>query len=396
MADMRRLASIAGWFGLLLVLHGCVSPVPGQIHASPPNPQQLFVEVVADNPYGIAPDVDVLELPPAARQLVDVTLRRKATRRLRVQALGELFIRGGGLGMQYETMSTGTAAATFEQRQGNCLAYTHLFIAMARYAGLDARYREVLGVAQWEANGEFVLLNRHIAAYGELGKQGTYVADFGFLYESERNFGRVVSDGRARAQHFNNLGARELVSGDIAAAIRLFARGLTIDGDLGYLWSNLGTAYLRDGDLKHAELALQHASRLTPWDVTTLNQLTRLYDVMGRPDLTAQYRRRSEAARRQNPYLQFTWALEARDEGRLDAAIGYLRHAAQNAPDELYFWLELAKTYLMRGKVKDARKTLYRAEALVETAEQRTAFIAAIESLTDLSGGEKGTPAPPR
>jgi tetratricopeptide (TPR) repeat protein len=264
---------------------------------------------------------------------------------------------------------------------------------MARSVGLDARYREVLGVPKWQTSGEFVMLNHHIAAYGELGKNGTYIADFGSLYAGEQNFGRVISDDRARAQHFNNLGARELVNGDIPAAVRFFARGLTIDPKLGYVWTNLGTAYLRDDELKQAEMALHEALRLTPWDITALNQLTRLYEITGRTDLATRYRHRSEAARRQNPYLEFTWALEARDAGHLDVAVGYLRNAAQTEPTEMYFWLELAKTYVMEGKRKEAQHTLRRAEALVATTEQRNAFTKAFTDMTALTSAEPETPA---
>jgi len=393
MYRMVRIAAV--WVGSLVVLNGCTSDLPEPLYAQPADPESTFTELVAQNPYGVAPDVDVLALPAGARQMLDATLRGLHTKRLRVDAIGALFVRGGELGMHYETLATGTAAETFERRAGNCLAYTHLFIAMARSVGIDARYREVLGVPQWETSGEFVMLNHHIAAYGELGKASTYVADFGFLYEGESSFGRIVSDERARAQHFNNLGAGELVNGDVAAAVRLFARGLTIDRRLAYLWTNLGTAYLRDGDPKHAELALHEALRLTPWDVTALNQLTRLYDVTGRTDLAARYRRRSEAARRQNPYLQFTWALEARDAGHLETAVGYLRHAAETEPDEMYFWLELAKTYVMQGERKDAQHALLRAEALLVTAEQRIAFSNTVADLMALSSGVPEKPGRP-
>lgn len=381
-----------GWIASLLVLSGCTSDLPAPVYLRSGDPSATFTELVTRNPYGVAPDVDVLTLPDGAREMLSAQLRRKHTQRLKVEAIGALFMPDGKLGMQYETLSTGTAAETFERRTGNCLAYTHLFIAMARSVGIDARYREVLGVPQWETSGEFVMLNHHIAAYGELGKKGTYVADFGFLYAGERTFGRLISDERARAQHFNNLGARELVNGDVADAVRMFARGLTIDRNLGYLWTNLGTAYLRDGDPKHAELALHEALRLTPWDVTALNQLTRLYEMTGHTDLATRYRRRSESARRQNPYLQFTWALEARDAGRLAVAVDYLRQATHTEPDEMYFWLELAKTYVMENKRKDAQRSLLRAEALIVTAEQRLAFTSTVEDLMALRGGAPGSP----
>ncbi len=391
MAGMtRRLA----WLCTLLLLDACTAAIPAPVYGPHDSPQVAFAELVEDNPYGIAADQDVLRLPAAAAQLVDDVKRKKRSRQQRVKAIGAMFIQGGVLGMQYETMQTGTAAQTFELRSGNCLAYTHLFIAMARHAGIDARYREVLGVPQWDSVGDYVMLNRHIAAYGELSGGDTYFADFGFLDETERNFGRVISDSRARAQHFNNLGARELVAGNVAAAIRLFARGLTIDTGIGYLWTNLGTAYLRDGDPRRAELALREAVRITPWDVTALNQLTRLYQSLGREELAAYFRQRSESARQQNPYLQFAWAIESRDQGDSAAAIRYLRRAVASSPDEIYFWLELGKTYVLMHDAKGAKAALIQAESMIETAEQQAAFGAAIDELLRLTGTVPETGAP--
>jgi tetratricopeptide (TPR) repeat protein len=384
------------WFAATVLLCGCAAGLPAPVYAPRTDRDVAFQLLVADNPYGVAPDVDVLALPPAAEPVLDAALAGKHSKQARTEAIGGLFVPGGGLDMHYETMATGTAAETFDTRRGNCLAYTHLFIAMARSRGIDARYREVLGVPQWQSAGDYVMLNRHIAAYGEFGHGGSYVADFGFLYESERNFGRVVSDDRARAQHFNNLGAAALVHGDVADAERLFGRGLTIDRGVNYLWTNLGTAHLRDGDPRGAEMAFQQALALIPWDVTALNQLTRLYSGIGRDDLAAIYRQRSEGALRQNPYQQFAWAIEARKAGDLDKAANYLRRATNREPEEIYFWLELAQVDVLRADGRAAKRDLYRAQALAQTVEQQKAFKSMIDEVVRLSASASGKPAPVR
>lgn len=384
---MRIMVRRVVWIGCFILVSGCAGRPPAPLYPPGDVAAGAFAALVNNSEYPAAPDIDVLEIPAAATALVNATLNGASGLRQRLDVIAALFAPEGALGLQYNAQATATAAEAFEQREGNCLAYTHLFIAMARRAGLDARYREVLGVPQWETEGDYVMLNHHIAAYGELRREGTYVVDFGRVYTPQPRFGRVVSDDRARAQHFNNLGARQLVAGDVAAAIALFNRGLTIDAHIGYLWTNLGTAYMRIGDSRRAEIALHEGLRLMEWDVTTINQLTRLYAGMGRPDLAATYRARSEGAIRQNPYLQFTWGIEARDEGRLDAAIAYLRRAARTQPNELYFWLELAKTYALSGRARDALKTFRRADTLVTTAEERQAMNDVVADLMRRAGG---------
>ena len=49
----------------------------------------------------------------------------------------------------YTDAFTRSASGTFHDRKGNCLSYTMLFIALARAAGLDARFQVVEVPPSW-------------------------------------------------------------------------------------------------------------------------------------------------------------------------------------------------------------------------------------------------------
>jgi Flp pilus assembly protein TadD len=354
------------------LLAGCAGQLPGPVFTTPPDP---FTALVVESPWGAAPDEDVLALPPAVQPYIDQAIAGKSTILQKVEGLAQLFGRNGALGLEYELLSAGTAAETFESRLGSCLAYTQLYIAMARSIGIDARYREIIAVPQWDMVGDFALLTRHVAAYGEVPMVGSYVMDFGLLDRNERQFGRVISDERGRAQHFNNRGALALASGDPQSAVRYFNRALLLDRNLSFVWANLGTAYMRLDDWRRAEQALRHGLTIRSYEITAFNQLARLYQTMGRKDLMATYLDRSRSVRYQNPYLLFQRGVAARRAGELSEAITLLRRAVKTQPDEAHFYIELGRAYREAGELERARHAFLDANARIGTLEERAALL---------------------
>jgi len=371
---MRTMKAAMAWIATVC-LCGCAGTLPAPVHPIPVDPYAALIERA---PLGVAPDEDMLALPPDADALLDRVLQNAHSPLQKVDAIGSLFGPSGELGLRYEPLATGTAAETLATRAGSCLSFTSLYIALARRAGLDARFREVVRSVQWDLLGDFVLMNRHIAAYGEIPQFGTYTMDFGIVESDEPTLGHVISDARARAQHFNNLGALALTNGDAAASVRYLTRALTIDPNLAYVWSNLGTAYMHLDDAERAEAALRHAAELVPYDVTPLNQLARLFEIDGKPDLAQTYLDRAGQARLRNPYVLFQRGLEARKNGEMDAAISYLRRAVQTQPDDIQFLIELGQTYRMAGRFDRAKATFLDANSRATTSDERRALYDAI------------------
>jgi Flp pilus assembly protein TadD len=369
-----RMKTALAWFAIVS-LWGCAATLPAPAYTLPTDPYAALIDAA---PHGIAPDDDMLALPPEADALLADVLKGANTPLQKMNAIGSLFGPVGGLGLRYEALESGTAEETLKTRVGSCLSFTSLYIALARKAGLDARYREVASATQWDMVGDYVLLNRHVVAYGEIANFGTYTMDFGLVDPSEWTVGHVISDARARAQHFNNLGARALTDGDALGAVRLLTRALAIDSSLGYVWSNLGTAYMHLSEPIRAEAALRHAADLVPYDVTPLNQLARLFEVQGKPELAQLYLDRAGAARLRNPYVLFQRGIEARSSGSLNVAIAYMERAIRTQPDDVHLLIELAQTYRMAGRLDRAKATLLEASTQVTTVDEMEALLDAL------------------
>jgi Flp pilus assembly protein TadD len=377
-------ARLSAGIALTFVLGGCLSlseqTVFGDLGAD-----ETYRLLVRDSPYGMAPDLDVLAMTPEMAAIAAEVRRSGSTERARLAKLSELFTPHQGLDLEYDALATYTASETLDRQAGNCLAFTHLFVAIAREVGLDARYREMHGILRWDEVGDFVLLNRHVGAYGELQWYGTYQADFGQIENRDDRFGGVISDDRARAQHFNNLGARALTRGESHQAVRYFNRALTIDRVPSYIWSNLGTAYARLGDPQLAEHAYRQALRSNAYDATATAQLGRLYEQLGEEQLAAQYRDRSRRIAQQNPWRLFYEGVDAIADGDLNRAVDRLTRAARAQPDEMHFHLELGKALALRGNERRARDRFLRAAKLADEIEDQLAIRSALAELDELA-----------
>jgi Flp pilus assembly protein TadD len=325
-------------------------------------------EGASDEPikFGAVNDMDVLAVSDDLAQYIG-DLPRRGDVRERLEDIANLFREDGDLGMRYRVDATLSASEAFEERKGNCLTYTHLFITIARALDMRVRYQEVMGMQRWDTIGDYLVLNKHIAAYGAFPTSGTFAVDFGEIVPRTRRFGRLISDGNARAQHFNNLGAEALTRDQTELGIASFNRSILIDPSLAYVWTNLGTAYARLARYQEAEWAHTQALRLEPYDISAINQAASLYLRMGRADLAAAYRKRSEKARQRNPYYLFREGVDAIEAGKVEVAVDRLRKATRRQPKEIHFFLQLGKAYAMTGDAIAARDALMKAEELIES-----------------------------
>jgi Flp pilus assembly protein TadD len=367
--------------GAAMGIAGCKTTTPVTVY--PPMSYAATEQRLLHAPGIVAaPDTDVLALTPEIEAWIANAFANKATSQLRLHFLTDMFAPNGALNLTYEARGTYPAREAFERRAGNCLAFTHLFIAMARKLGLDSTYREIPGRPSWESVGDFVVVNRHIVAYGHVAGMADYTADFGSLMTGEdAQYGREVSDDRARAQHFNNLGARAITDGDSLRGIELITRALLIEPKLAFVWTNLGTAYMRVGRYPDAEAAFMQALRLDRFEVTAVNQTQHLYERLGRRDLADFYLQRAQRARFQNPYARFWQGVAAMEKGEVRSAVSYFRRAVRAVPEELQFRLQLARAYAQLGKVQNAEQEMQVASRLVATDDDQRSLMNVLEDI---------------
>ncbi len=330
-------------------------------------------ELVAGGPWaegqGQAPLVDekdVLAVSLEMRAFLERHVAPGAGRRLRLHQLSDALIRGGSFRLEYDE-TTRTASATFQAMRGNCLAFSSMFVAMARHLGLEAYYQEVHSPPDWSFRDDSFVLNRHVNVLLDLGTEGEHVVDFNmddFKTSYER---RRISDARALAHYYNNVAVERMQAGDASAALAGFRRAIHHDPSFSPAWTNLGILYMRRGQPGYAEAAHLQALKADASDLVAMSNLASLYGRQGDEELAAWYKKKVIDHRTRNPYYRHQLARQAFQAGDYTAAIGYLKDAVRIKKNEDQFYFLLGLSYLKKGDARAARRWLSRAEEVAAT-----------------------------
>mgnify|MGYP001821918992 CR=1 FL=1 len=347
-------------------------------------------ELLAGTALGLGPDPpaipsneDVMALSDEMREFLDTHIGMRAGDQIKLRQLFNAIFNRETFGLGYDE-TTSTAAGTFAAKHGNCLSFTFMFVVLARGVGLRASFQEVDIPPEWTFNENTYILNRHINIHVDF-RVGTipakivdfYIADFKADYDMD-----IVSDQRALAHFFNNLGAQFMQQGETTAAFYAFRKAIAEnDASFAPAWVSLGTLYSRMGLDDYAESAFLQALEIDPSDLTAMNNLTALYDRRGEPELAESYRNKVRTHRRRNPYYRFQLARMAYHVEDYDLAIGHLKYAMRKNRDDDRFCALLGLVYFEMGEEQKSRRWMARAEKNAKRDSMKRIYSSKIDRL---------------
>ena len=339
-------------------------------------------------------EVDPLYINDEIKQYIDANISFRLNTEQRVDKLQELLYGEDFLRVQYSDEKTHTALEAFYARAGNCLGVMNLYIAMARYAGVEASFQTVDVQPNWDRRGDLLVLSQHINATGRLTVRRRYVVDFTPEIAVQQLTSSVISDEKARALYFNNLGVEALIGADTEQALVYFKNSLFLDADSSITWNNIGTTYSRLGNTEYAEYSYRMAFNEDPSNATAINNLAKFYRRNGDARLAQEYEIAIERFNRQNPYYHFARGNVALIEENLDAARDSFRRALRLKRDEPDFYFALARVYATLGDAGEARSLVDSANELLamndeiyQPSSQKVRIIDGATILRDSSPG---------
>ncbi len=284
-----------------------------------------------------------------------------------------------GLRLDYDNFKTYTAAETFEAREGNCLSFTNLFVALAREADVMAYFQEVKVPPAWAYRDDVYLYNLHVNARVDL-PTGVQVVDFNLDEYEQEYHTRRLTDHEALARYHSNMGVHYLQRDEYQQSFLHLRQALVLRDYTAHFWTNLGTLYNRAGFPDHAEQSYLEAVELDD-EPTAMSNLARLYETQGRLALAADYGQRVRLYRARNPYYLFHLAQEAYAEQRYDEARKLLQKAIRKRDDEHYFYHLLGMTFLQEGQPERAAAQFELAAEWANRAEDRDSYNRKLERL---------------
>ena len=326
------------------------------------------------------PDTDVLALDSQMLAFLDRFVDIKQADRVKLHQLLYAIIDEGSFGLNYDSQTL-SAAETFHQQRGNCLSFTNMFIAMARHVGISASFQEVDIPPDWTVEGGAFVLNRHVNVLVDLGSATKQVVDFNiddFRASYDR---RKVSDRRALAHYYNNMGVEHMHAGETVEALQYFRKAIDKDRSFSPPWSNLGTLYRRNGRPSYAESAYLQALAVNSTDFVAMSNLAVLYGQQGDAELAAEYRRRVDRHRMRNPYYRYRLGREAFLARDYDTAIEHLKYSVGKKKEEDTFYFLMGLSYLNKGDESAARQWLEKAEQVAQDDDLKRNYHSKLEML---------------
>lgn len=358
---------------LALLLLAVCAPALAVDDARPPAPASVVTApTILVSASRVPTPEEVFAIPADMHAMLQKqVIQRSYSREQRLQALVEMLFDQHGLDLQYDADATYTVSEIWQHRRANCLAFTLLFVTLAREAGIQARVQEVGRVVSWYQDQQAGVVYNvgHVNAGVDIGGRfGTVDLDRNVLYD--RRGPVPVSRARALAHFYNNRGADQLAQGDLAGARAFLDASLAQDNTFAPAWNNLGVLAHRQGDNIEARQALDRSLQLDGRQNAALSNASALFRSLGMTAQAQALERRLESLKSEDPFTQYMLGTTAERAGQLDVAIRHYRRAVRLYDTAHQFHFGLARAYFLAGQLKRADHELLRAQELGGAPEQ--------------------------
>jgi len=305
-------------------------------------------------PYALTPEMRrwVHEKVPSTRSADD-----------RIKLLQESLLNSEEMEVEYQWGYTGTAREVFEKRRANCLAFTFLFVGMAREIGVPVYFLAVGDSENYRKNADLVVISDHIAVgYG--AKVNQTIIDFSIDASDEYRLVRPISDLTAIAMYHSNRGAEALQAGFVNAAVEWLRLAVAIDPELANARANLGVALRRRGDQEGAEEAYRQALEIDPRTYSAYHNLAALLRFQGREEEARAYEAALRQSPNRNPYTYISLGDISLLGGRFEEAEKLYRRAINLGRKNAESYAAMGELAATEGDLRRARKMLRKARKI--------------------------------
>lgn len=347
------------------MLAGCAATPP---EIDPASDAELSARIASVSVE--SPEETLLSLSPDVKAQLSNRVDAAWGDTRKFKQLSAYFFGSEEMNIQYDPWSTFDPNRTFEKRRGNCLSMSSLFVAAARHLEFDSHFETVEVIPRWTHEGNTMIRYEHIVSAGDVG-QLEYVVDFLPEFSGDKAASERITDHEALALYYSNLAVEAMVAGDLAGGIYKSLQGLKLWPDNSNIWSNLGTAFRRTGDLDLAEASYRRALQHERHNYSALANLTQLYLLNNRDDEADRYLRTVSRYYRRNPYYHLQLAQMQINQGDLEAAGKNLERATRLEKNDPVLFDAISEVYVQMGDPQLSTESAKRAERLRQKEKLR-------------------------
>jgi tetratricopeptide (TPR) repeat protein len=326
------------------------------------------------------------EIDDEIRQLAQDVTRDHSSDDEKARALVDTILGLAGFSISYDWLSNKTAREVFREGKGNCLAYSNLFVGMARAVGLDARYADVEFKDRITREAEIIVHSEHITAAVRRAT-GTVLIDFTTTPGRQYIGFRVIDDLEAIANFYNNQGflygyfteTEDVDFDPLEKELEMYRLALEILPTFHRARNNLGVALRRRGRIDEAIAQYKLAIQDHPRYAEAHSNLGTAYLHQGRTeDALKEFRLAARNAGRDG-YIHHRLGVVYLRLGRYQDAIEQFRKALSKEPKLADARFHLGECYRRLG---DEKKAIEEYQAALEIDPNYTAARARLEDLS--------------
>ena len=335
------------------------------------------------------PLTDPLTLDPLTAAHVREVIGIQGSPRERMRRIIRYLVDRGRMNFRYAPNQSLTAEQAFLQHTGDCMAYTNLYIAMARAVDLPMHFVRITDLpVYYERSGVFYVSSHMAAAYPTGGNDG-----FGGLvidFSSETDNWRLglyepAPDLTAFALFYSNVAMDALVQGHATEAERTLSFLLEKTPNLRELYSNLGVVLMREGRAAAALSLLERGMALFPDYHPLYINAAQAARSLERAELADLYLARGASVATTDPFFLFSRGLSAYQKADYAVAVRQFQQAARAQPDNPVILSWMVRAYLSSGEKHRGKETYQR---LVKVAPEHKSLAQLQQQFPEL-----GTPA---
>jgi tetratricopeptide (TPR) repeat protein len=371
------------WTTIGLLCLGAAALLPGcAATAAPPASITAATMIREGRAQGLDLE-DPLEIDGAIIKEIDDAVGRHGTQEERLRYLHRYLNDAGYVNFQYLPSRSLTAREAFRERRGDCIAYSNLFLALARQIGIHAYFVHVSQVKNYYERKGWLFTSSHVAVGAGHGPTAVIFDFSNEISDWWLSVYETIDDGAALALFYNNVAVEQMVDGQRADAERLFRFLLAREPGVPELYNNLGV--LLNRERRHDEsLAFLEAgmARFPGYEPFFTNALTAARGA-GRVDLVTSLEKKGKTVEQSDPFFLFAKGLSFFQDAHFDLAASELARAHEAKPDSPVILAWLARAYLTGDRRAPGLAAFQRLQAtsppatrLVRDLEQQFPFLA--------------------